>query len=112
MKTENWLPVFKNDKLNALLEKDGIVKFSLGAAFDPKACEQFLKNTVPGYPSSFEDNFYSSVAIKELGIKTKVHEGFSRIISPLLQDLLSDHKPLIYFFLVKGTGKQSELKLH
>ncbi|MCJ8288264.1 MAG: phytanoyl-CoA dioxygenase family protein [Crocinitomicaceae bacterium] len=111
METENWIDVFHSADLNKTLREDGIVKISL-ADFKASNYRSFLETTVDGFPKEFEAAFYGSVSIAELDVKRKVHAGIREMLSPTIESLLINHKLLTYFFLVKGIGKNSILKLH
>ncbi|MFT5860230.1 MAG: hypothetical protein ACI865_002338 [Flavobacteriaceae bacterium] len=111
METENWIDVFHSDVLNKSLRDEGIAKISL-ADFDPKRYLSFLETTVDGYPKEFESAFYGSVSIADMDVKRKVHAGIYEMLSPSIESLLVNHRMLTYFFLVKGIGENSILKLH
>lgn len=111
METENWIDVFHSASLNKSLREDGIVKISL-TNFDPSDYLSFLESTVDGYPKEFESAFYGSVSIPDMHVKRKVHAGIHERLTPTIESLLINHKLLTYFFLVKGIGKNSILKLH
>ncbi len=111
METDNWIDVFHSANLNKSLRKDGIVKFKL-ENFAASNYRSFLEITVNGYPKEFESAFYGSVSIAEMDVKRKVHNGIQKMLSATTDSLLVNHKLLTYFFLIKGIGKKSILKLH
>ena len=109
--TENWIDVFTDSELNETLREDGIIKLNL-SKFDTKAVDDFLCKTVEGYPHEFESTFYGSVSIPKLTIKEQVHMGLEKLTSPSMQSMFVNHRMLSYFFLVKGIGDNSILRMH
>jgi hypothetical protein len=110
MNNDTWINVFQQEKLNEQLKHDGIAKFDL-PGFDAGNCDEFLKDTVQGYPHAFADRFYGSISLKR-EINQQVDRGLSDRVRPHIARLLTNHKLLNYFFLIKGIGDKSRLHLH
>lgn len=108
---ENWLDVFNDSDLNDTLKRDGIVKFNI-PDFNAESYSQLLKDIVDGYPHEFESTFYGSVSIADLDIKRKVDTEIASLLTSKLTSSFVNHRLLTYFFLVKGKGDNSVLRLH
>ena len=108
----DWLPVFKDKLLDQELKKSGIVKFDLSNAAMASNVEKKLAELVPNYDTNIGEHFYGSVSLQEKRLKEKVHQELSQLLSPFLESILSHHKLLIYFYLVKVVGEKSVLNLH
>jgi hypothetical protein len=80
---DNWLAVFKDEKLNKSLKRDGIVKFDL-PFLDLESCDMFLRDSVVGYPIDFESAFYGSVSISDIEVKRKIEAGLRPLLSPTI----------------------------
>ncbi len=111
MKVDNWIDVFQNKELNRALKNKGIVKFNL-EHFDARGCEAFLKREVPGYPGDYESQFYGSVSLEEMELKRKIHSTLDEFVTSHVGPMLTNHRLLTYFFLIKGIGNKSILRLH
>lgn len=108
----NWLPVFNDSKLDLKLKRDGIVKFALPDDLMIDACENVLSNLVPNYDKNIGENFYGSVSLKDIATKLAVHHDLGQLVTPFLNSIISNHKLLTYFYLVKVKGSKSILQLH
>lgn len=108
----DWLPVFKDQKLDKALRKNGIVKFKMGSVQMVEDCKTKLSELNTGYDHNIGEHFYGSVSITEKKTKEAIHQAFSSILTPYLESLLIHHRLLTYFYLVKVVGKKSVLNIH
>lgn len=107
-----WLPVFKDTKLDNTLRRDGIVKFHLEPADMALNAKSQLSSLVPDYDQNIGEHFYGSVSLNELALKREIHQELTSVISPFLESLLINHQLLTYFYLVKVVGEKSVLNIH
>lgn len=107
-----WLPLFKDQKLDEKLRREGIVKFKLNELTSVKRARDFLNQTLPNYDQNIGENFYGSVSLNDLDLKRKMHQGLAEIFSSELKSITQNHRLLTYFYLVKVAGKKSALNLH
>lgn len=94
------------------MNKEGIVKFTLGNSVDIDECIHSLEAIVPAYDQNIGVHFYGSVALSDLQQKKEVDAAFATLISPALEQLLINHRLLTYFYLVKVIGEKSVLNVH
>lgn len=109
--TKHWRNVFQDEQLNQTLKEDGIVCFDL-PDFDAAGCDRVLGEMVPGYPTQFEDHFYGSVSLADLQLKRDVNDALEQLVGRHVNGLFTGHRLLTWFFLIKGIGENSILRLH
>lgn len=99
---------FKHTALQSNYDRDGFVKYQLlnQAEIDGLlAVYQELNSGLEG------QKFYTSHTSYNLEYKTKVDQAIREVLTPKLEDLFFDFKPVFGFYLVKAQGSET-LQLH
>ena len=100
--------IFINADLQKQFARDGYVKVPLLSDEDIHQLRSLYTEYHPEEPKGFISSTYSD----NYEFKKSVSEKTTAIISPRLDEILKDHRPIGASFLAKAKGKYGEMPMH
>ena len=109
MKNDN---LFKDKELNYILEKDGIVKFTLPDKEIVSKCQQIIDNVAPPVSENFKHGFYAGVLINDVDFKKNMSAMFGKVLIPPFSKITENYRFMSFSYLAKGIGERTALDIH
>lgn len=106
MKTER--KIFSNDTDDANFKEHGYVLHQFLSEDDIKALLKIFDTVKP--PAS--KNFYSSIDIEDTDYRMEVDRQINELIGDRIKAMFVDYNPLIFNFIVKLPGADTEVMMH
>ncbi|MBL4669197.1 MAG: phytanoyl-CoA dioxygenase family protein [Flavobacteriales bacterium] len=101
-------PIFKNFVLQDIFDKNGFVKINLLEKEDLYLLSQLQEE----YNQGDLNYFFASSYLNDYNKKIEISNRIQEIILPRLEKYFTNYRSFGSSFLVKGTGKNSEMPMH